>query len=208
TGKKVRQVPKTMSVGHAFIPNPPFKKIRVWPSWLGAFGDTVALAMSISQFSDDWEEGKVTAVAKLAKNTFGAVSSVSNALYFTFRATTKIPGILAFAGGAGLVLEAILNVKEGILLVIGGEDTEVARALERGDELDATMLRVKGVVLILSVTPGPILAGVAVATGGEVVGAGLAGLGWGLGVGAVLVVGIEAAIYTHSGPSDAMEETD
>ena len=214
--RKFRKVMKDVTVHGAIVVKVPFKKIRVWPFWLGAFGDTLSLVLCVAQLNDSWKESKVVAVGKLGMNTFQAIGSVGQAFYYTFRAGTEIPGLLKVGGGAGLLLEAVFNAKEGLFIILSGDDGAATRAFDRGDTVEGVVRYGKGVVLVASGAAGT----------GMIVVAGFAGVGTTAGavgtaaemalgpvsmilsIAALVVVGIEAGIYAHSGPDDAMKDID
>lgn len=212
---RFRSVTKTTTMGRAHVPEVPFKAIHTWPAWMAAFGDTLALVIALKNVAEDWRtKDKLEVVGKMSMNTFQAIGSVSSALYFTFRTGRTVPGLLRFAGGAGQVIEAYYNVKEGLILMFDEEESGVVRALARGDEVEAIAQMAKGWVLVSSVVPGVVGFGgafVSAAAGGAGAGAVVVGgaaamtpLAIGLGVGALVVLGVEIFLYQHRGPDDAM----
>jgi hypothetical protein len=213
--RRYREVTRETVVGRAYVAEVPFKNIHRWPAYLGAFGDLLSLGIAIATLSRDLKERSgIEVYGKLAMNVLQATDSVSCAIYVAFRATRGVPGLFKFAGGMGLAVEAIFNVKEGHQLLFD-EESDVVKALAAGDEVTGWVLATKGWVLISSATPGAVaFLGGMVATEATAFGAVMAAsasaamtpLGIGLAVGALLIVGLDAYLYARSGPDDAMTE--
>ncbi len=202
----------------------PLKKLHTVPLWLGAFGDTLALAMAISQLGKQLEKAedtkeKVYVLGKTAGGALSAVGSVTDAINYTFFCKTKIPWVLEHASPASKLIEAYFNAKEGWDLVTFGEDSEVIASLEKGDSFDAVLLTTKGLVLYCSVIPGAAAFGGAlfaaitagtlsslgvVATVGGALATALPPLGFALAIAAVVVSGIDLVRYLRNGPENAM----
>src|SRR5690606_26238720 len=148
-------------------------------------------------------------VGKVGRDTFQAVSSVGTALNVIGRLPQK-PWLLKavrVAGPAGAALEAVFNVKEGLTLLFSEDSPAV-----ENDGVVGTLYYAKGWVLLGSVaggaTVGTVAAVSAVAAGGTMAAASAAfftPLGIGLAVGAVVVVGIEIALFAYNGPTSSME---
>jgi hypothetical protein len=214
----------------AIVPELPFKKIHHVPLWLGAFGDTLALAMALGQLGKDLNKAeslgeKIDVLGKTAGGVFSAIASVSDAINYTFICTTKIPWVIKMANPVSKAVEVVYNLKESYRLMTFGEESEIVNSLEKGESLDAVLLTTKGVVLWCSVIPGAaafggalyaaiagaiasgttVTAGVvgaaAVASGGTA----LPALAIGLAGAAIVVSGIDLVRYLRNGPENAMD---
>jgi hypothetical protein len=202
---RIRKVEVKTRTVTAIVPELPFKKLHRAPLWLGAFGDTLALAVAVSQLGKDWhEKEKIDVIAKTAGSVFSAIDSVSTAINFTFICTTKIPWLLQKLNPASKSIEAYYNVKDGIILMFFSDESEVMTALAKGDEIDAVLLMAKGVVLLSSVVPGTVALGAAL-LGYALMSSVIPVLGAGLAIAAIVVSGIEIIRYLRNGPENAME---
>jgi hypothetical protein len=207
---RIRKVETKTRTTMAIVPEVPFKKIHTVPLWLGAFGDTLALVVTMSQLGNDLSKAegtteKIDVLGKTAGGVFSAIGSVSDAINYTFVCTTKIPWLLRVANPISKGVELVYNFKEGYRLLTFGEESEIVAALERGDGWDAVLLTTKGVVLWCSIVPGTAaifatLMGVAVTTGGI-----MPPLAIGLAFGAIVISGIDFIRYLRNGPENAME---
>ena len=161
--RKLAVKPGTKSVT---VPEMPLKSIHKLPLWLGAFGDTLSLAVGISQLGKELEKAKefgekIDVLGKTAGGVFSSVTYLSDAINYTFICTTKIPRIVSIANPASKAIQIFFNVKEGIHLLCSDE-SELASAMEKGDAFDSILLTTKGAVLFCSVVPGTIYFGAAV----------------------------------------------
>jgi hypothetical protein len=226
--KRFKRITREVPVYAAVVTDVPFKDLHAWPTWLGVFGDTVSLAIALASFNDDLKtERDADVYFKAATNLFQAVGSVGEAVTFVMTRAGKVEGVVArttrflgAAGGVGQVMEAVYNVKEGLVLILDEEDSGVVEALDRGEEFEAKLLMFKGCVLVSSAVPATVAFGSAVttalwggaaatATGGSVLaGAATAAappLAIGLALAAVVVVGIEVYLYSAHGPEGAID---
>ncbi|MBI3597284.1 MAG: hypothetical protein HY203_09050 [Nitrospirae bacterium] len=214
------EVPKMIKNYHI---KPIPRKFTEWPDWMGAFGDSMALALTIVNLFNDIkdqknEEGRVEVLWKVAMHTFKSMDSVSNALNATrLYRQKKWAGVSKFAKigekckGPGLYLEAIFNVKEGAPLLVMTEESPTASAYREGDLFEFTLQESKGLVLVASAAPGAVAAGGAL-LGGETVasafGLAIPPLGIGLAVGTIAVVIIDIALHYHKGPATIMQQVE
>jgi hypothetical protein len=205
---RVKKLPVKPGTKSVTVPELPLKKIHKLPVWLGAFGDSLSLAVGLSQLGKELEKAnevgeKIEVLGKTAGSVLSAMSSLTDAINFTFICTTKIPWILAKANPASKLIEVFFNVKEGFHLLYSDE-SEIASALEKGDVIDGVLLTTKGAVLWCSVVPGAVNFGVAILTTmalGEV----LVPLAIGLAVGGIIISGIDLIRYLRNGPENAMD---
>jgi len=145
----------------------PFKGVHKVPVWLGAFGDTLAAAAAIQKLSEELSSGKnkVLVLGNVTANTLQAVGSIADAVRLIQTAKNTLEGandanrarrLLRIAGKLGVVgnlAEAVVNVGEGYYLVYGGKESEVEKALEKGDTVLADTLRVKGWIQMSALAP-------------------------------------------------------
>jgi hypothetical protein len=142
----------------------PFKGVQKVPAWLGAFGDTLAAAAAIQKLSEELSSGKskVLVLGEVTANTLQAVGSLADAIRLiqtaknTLEGAKAAPRLLRIAGKLGVVgnlAEAVVNVGEGYYLVYGGKESEVEKALEKGDTVLADALRVKGWIQMSALAP-------------------------------------------------------
>ena len=201
---------------------PPLKEFKSWPSWLETFGLALSLGLTVSSIVDmikkDEEasaEEKVMAVARLSKDTCQFIHSFSEALSSSFEyahkefsLVTKFEKFGKKLKGPGLFLEAAINVKEGGTILLLGEESLAAQAINHGDPIEGWAQEAKGLVLVASVVPGMVATGaslVAGETAAVAFGAAIPPLGIALAIGALVVVAIEVGIYIYKGPSNVMD---
>lgn len=179
-----------------------------WPTWMAAFGDSVAFCLTMVELRDSIQRERtdVEMMGKVGRDTFQAVSSVGSALNVLNWLPRKawLLRAVEVANPAGAVLEAVFNVKEGLTLILD----ETSPAWENAGTAVGWLHYAKGWVLVGSVAGG-VGAGALAAvgtTGGLVVavGAALTPLAIGLAIGAILVVGIDLVIDDRSGPTSSM----
>jgi len=223
-GKRIKEVWKKKIVKRTTyeLEEPPFKEFKEWPEWLETFGTFISLAMSISEIIGmiKGEEEKTTgekieAVAALGRDTCLFVASFSEALNSSFEYAGKEIGVLSKfeklgskLKGPGLVLEAVINVEQGSTILLLGEDSLSAQAVVKGDVFEGWLQESKGLVLVASAVPGAVAAGSVLVAGGTAAAAfaaALPPLGIALAIASLLVIGIELAIYIHSGPTSVMQ---
>jgi hypothetical protein len=210
----------------------PFREVHEVPVWLQAFSATVGFAITLSSISKDLkEQGGVAVFMKVAAGALQSVASIGDAirlLSFTNNAlpfgrgagsALKVAETLGPLGGA---IEAFASAREGYVLLFGhdkNKPNEIDEALEAGNAVVVSALRLKGVVLLSNVVPGVasvasfagnaavatnVLQGEAAATaasGAEVL-ASVATV-W-LAVTGLIVLGVDVYLYSVRGPQDAM----
>ena len=206
---RIKKVEMKSRTTMAIVPEMPFKKIHTVPLWLGAFGDTLALVVTISQLGNDLNKAEgiteqIDVLGKTAGGVFSAIGSVSDAINYTFVCTTKIPWLLRVANPISKGVELIYNFKEGYRLLTFGDESEIVAALERGDSCDAFLLTTKGIVLWCSIIPGTAVI-ISALLGLVAFTAVMTPLVVGLAFGAVIVSGIDLVRYLRNGPENAME---
>lgn len=207
--KRVRTVNKTETI-HKVSVTSQLKGVRQFPAFMATFGDSVAFVFTMAELygAIKRERTDLEMVGKVGKDTFQAVASVGTALNVVGRLPQK-PWLLKavrVAGPTGAVLEAVFNVKEGLTLLFSEDSPAV-----ENDGVVGTLYYAKGWVLLGSVAVGGSMGGLAaasaVAAGGSMAAASAAfftPLGIGLAVGAVVVIGIEVALFAYNGPTSSM----
>lgn len=208
--KRIRTVNKTETF-HKVTVTSGLKGVHQFPAFMATFGDTVSFVFTMTDLYDAVKRERVDLemVGKVGRDAFQAVSSVGTTLNVVGRLPQK-PWLLKavrVAGPAGALLEAVFNVNDGLTLLF----SEDSKALEH-DGVVGTLYYAKGWVLLGSVaggaTAGAVAAVSALAAGGTMATASAAfftPLGIALAVGAVVVVGIEIAIFAYNGPTSSME---
>lgn len=208
--KRVRTVSKT-ETSHKVTVTSALKGVHQFPAFMATFGDTVAFVFTMTDLYGAVKRERVDLemVGKVGRDTFQAVSSVGTALNVVGRLPQR-PWLLkavGVAGPAGALLEAVFNVNDGLTLLFSEDSPALAN-----DGVVGTLYYAKGWVLLGSVaggaTAGAVAAVGALAAGGTMATASAAfftPLGIALAVGAVVVVGIEVAIFAYNGPTSSME---
>lgn len=220
--RRFKQIKKVKRVHTVRVPEMPFREVQRWPAFMAAFGDSVALTLTILEFrtrlKEDPESLTWDIYGKLAQDTFQVVGSISAVIELVkFAKITNLPWALRVGGrigAAGHVIEAAFNVRESYILFLVDGESAIERALERGESIEAYVHRARGVVLLMSagaVIPGAVLgAKAAVAAGGSVAaGAATVALAWlgvGLAVAALLTLGFDGYLYLHRGPDDVTDK--
>jgi hypothetical protein len=196
----------------------PFKEITAWPRWLNVIGLAVATSISILEAREKLAEkvgGTETmlAVTRVAKDTFELIESFSSALHASLPYAEEEGAVVKFAklgekfAGPGFVLEAFLNVHDGMLILLFDEDTLAAEAKDRGDDFEVWLQESKGFVLVMSPAPGVAAAGYGVVAElgtAATFEAAIAALGMSLAIAGVVIVAIDVATYVHEGFSSSM----
>lgn len=212
--KRIRKVTKTDTIHNVQVTSG-LKNVHRWPAFMATFGDTVAFVFTMSELyaAVKRERVDVEMVGKVGRDTFQAVSSVGTALNVLRGLPQKswLLKTVRVAGPAGAFLEAVFNVNDGLTILF----SEDSPAYKNEGTVVGTLYFAKGWVLVGSVAGGATIGMVgavsAIAAGGSMAAASAAfftPLGVALAVGAVVVVGIEIAVFVYNGPTSSMEGYD
>jgi hypothetical protein len=200
----------------------PFHSIKQWPRWLSVIGLAISTCISVMEAREKLTEklgdiGTVVAVTRAAKDTFEIIDGFSAALHNCLPYAKKGGAVLKFAelgekvAGPGFVLEAILNVHDGMQILLFDENSLSENARERGATVEVELQLVRGWLLVMSPVLGVQAGGTALAIGLSTTvafEAALAALCFSLAAAAILIVAIEIAVYVNDGFSSGMTDLD
>jgi hypothetical protein len=218
---KMRVVEKLQREIHVEVEDP-FHSVKLWPKGLVVLGETVGLVINSRKLVDqihEKAEGEIgTTMAKVGRDLFQVIDSSSDLLAACFARSghwlnleSKLVRVSKIAKVPGAFFEVYVNYHDGAQILMISEDSEAVQAKAEGEELIATLVEVKGVVLVVGTTAGLLAGGAAVAAGVAEAGLAAAGLafpplGIALAITAIIVVAIEFSIYLLSGPSNVMAD--
>lgn len=211
--KKVyRDVPRTVKRTRFTILE---REYTHWPVWLGLAGSVLQLAAAIQEFSEKIHTETTLMVVELGQGVLSVVGSGTSAALSVQHLWAQGKGgarvlppmrILSKAATPALILELVLNFREGYLLVF--DDTgEAAIMRSQGRSAEANLFQVKGGILMVTTAGAATHFGIAVfgaeALGAEAV---VSILGpWGIAAGITVLI-VDVSRWLAFGPGTIMDE--
>jgi hypothetical protein len=203
--KTVQQTPGV------YVYDAPFKKIPPdWPVWMKAIGDGIALYYMLKEGAENLENHHHIDVLGTVRDVFKMTGSASTVYYYSVSKgmpMTRVLQALGHVGKAGYILEGALNFQEGAMLLW---ETQLPSHATAEEVVPFGYKIVKGLVLVGTVVPAAYAFGFAALSGATLAAAYMAAmgpLGWGLSVGALLLLALDIVYesWKFSEDNDTMD---
>jgi hypothetical protein len=188
-----------------------FKNIHHWPSFAAAFGDAVALALTLASLGEQYRKNGILITIRLTGDIACVIDSSSGALVMLWHKykwtnpgwLTKFRGVGEVAGKVATIITGAMNLYDGMTILLLKND-ELKSASRRGQTLVVYGITIKGYALVTSVAFPLVLHGLA-ALGGAAAVAAVGGatcfqtMGVSLLVATFVIIGLEVFVYFTKG---------